>query len=298
MPYQYVLFVDEAGDDKAESLKPIDPHGNSEWLCLGGYVVRREFEAELEDRRDILLKEIGGQNGGTLHFRKYKRRNRIKICKKLATFPARAFVVCSFKETFVGHRNDRAATSGSDPRQVLYNFVTRLLLERVTDFVYRDAQRKGYEEPVLKIVMASRKGHHFGHFKDYIQKLLVQAREGATFLSTNEIKHEVLRYDLIERAPASTLPGLQLADSVVSATFQSIERSSPHYADKPAIELMDIIARLPRPPFNRLKADNVGMTLFPARKVIDLLSTEQWEFFSSFGYDRSYLRRVQQRSSS
>lgn len=295
MPYQYVLFVDEAGDDKAESLKPVNPHGNSEWLCLGGYVVRKEFEAELEDRRDILLKEIGGQKGGTMHFRKYKRRNRMKICKKLATFPARAFVVCSFKETFVGHRNDRAATSGSDPRQVLYNFVARVLLERVTHFVYQDAQEQGYKDPILKIVMASRKGHHFGHFKDYIQKLLDQAKEGVTFLDINEIRHEVLRYDLIERAPASTLPGLQLADTIVSATFQSIERSSPNYADKPAIELKNIIAKKKHHPNYPSKASNVGMTLFRATKVVDLLTDEQWRFFSEFGYDREYLRKIRKR---
>ncbi|WP_273249977.1 DUF3800 domain-containing protein [Sediminimonas qiaohouensis] len=205
MTYQYVLFIDEAGDDKAENLKPHTPNGNSEWLCLGGYVVRAEVEPELEARRDALLREIGGKDGGVLHYRKYKPRNRIKICKTISTFPARAFVVCSFKQTMVGHANPRAATVGTDPRQILYNFVIRLLLERVTEFVQTDATEKGHSEPILKIVMASRKGHHFGHFKDYVKKLLKQAKDGETFLDIKEINHEVLRYNRIERAPASTL---------------------------------------------------------------------------------------------
>lgn len=291
MPYQYILFVDEAGDDKTEKLRPHILNGNSEWLCLGGYLVRADVELELEERRDTLLREIGGSGGGTLHYRNYKPRNRIKICKKIATFPARAFVVCSFKETMVGHVNPRAAKAGADPRQILYNFVTRLLLERVTEFVKTDAQKKGYPEPVLKIVMASRKGHHFGQFKDYVQKLLNQARAGRTFLDIREIAHEVLRYEQIERAPASTLAGLQLADAIVSSTFQSIERASPHNKDCPALELMRIIAQKTHHPKFPPKASNVGMTLYPASKVVDLLTDEQWDFFKSFGYDKAYLKK-------
>ncbi|UWP91400.1 DUF3800 domain-containing protein [Aliiroseovarius crassostreae] len=291
MSYHYILYVDEAGDDKTESLKPGDPNGNSEWLCLGGYVVRANFEASLEERRNTLLRDIGGQDGGVLHYRNYKPKNRLKVCKKLATFRARAFVVCSFKKTMVGHSNPRAATSGGDERQILYNFVTRLLLERVTEFVHDDAVKRGHKEPVLKIVMASRKGHHFGHFKEYVQKLLQQAKEGTTFLGTKEIRHEVLRYDQIERAPASKVPGLQLADAVVSATFQSIEQSSPHYSDRPALDLSGIIAKKKHHPWFPKKASNVGMTLFKATEVLDLLSDEQWEFFEAFGYDRVFLRK-------
>lgn len=168
MPYQYILFIDEAGDDKVENLKPEHPKGNSEWLCLGGYLVRAETEEDLEARRDALLVEVGGQNGGKLHYRNYTPQNRLKVCKKLATFPARAFVVCSPKRTMIGYSNPRAATAGTDERQILYNFVVRLLLERVTEFVYCDAMEKGYEEPALKITMASRRGHHFDDFKKYV----------------------------------------------------------------------------------------------------------------------------------
>lgn len=291
MAYQYILFVDEAGDDKVDSLKPENPNGNSEWLCLGGYVVRAAVEPELDSRRDELLRLIGGQSGGVLHFKNYKSKNRAKICEKLSQYRARAFVVCSFKRTMIGHSNPRAASAGGDERQILYNFVTRLLLERVTDFVKSDAEEKGYADPVLKIVMASRKGHHFGHFKDYVRKLLKQAANGTTHLDTREIAHEVLRYDQIERAPASSLAGLQLADTVVSATFQSIERLSPGYADKPALKLKRLIAKKQHHPAYPAKAANVGMTLFPATKLLDALSDDQWEFFSSFGYDREYLRR-------
>lgn len=291
MTYQYILFVDEAGDDKVESLKPDNPNGNSEWLCLGGYVVRAGVEDELDSRRDELLRLIGGQAGGVLHFKKYKPKNRIKICEKLAQYNARAFVVCSFKRTMMGYSNPRAASAGGDPRQILYNFVARLLLERVTEFVLKDAEEKGYSDPILKIVLASRKGHHFGHFKEYVAKLLEQAEKGTTFLRTRQVRHEVLRYDQIHRAPASSLSGLQLADAVVSATFQSIERLSPRFADKPALKLKSIFAKKRHHRVFPPVASNVGMTLYPTSEVLDLLSSEQLGFFSEFGYDMEYLRK-------
>ncbi|WP_319567486.1 DUF3800 domain-containing protein [Cohaesibacter marisflavi] len=298
MSYQYVLFVDEAGDDKTEALKPTNANGNSEWLCLGGYLIKAELESELDSRRDALLREIGGRDGGHLHYRNYKPRNRVKICEKLSTYSARAFVVCSFKKTMVGYRNPRAENSQTDPRQILYNFVVRLLLERVTEFVYEHAQAKKLEKPTLKIVMASRRGHHFGHFghfKEYVQKLQDQARYGNTFLKKKQIKQDVLQQDLIIRAPARSMAGLQLADAVVSATFQSIEQMSPHYFDHPALKLRRVIAKKRPHPRVPPKAEDYGMTLYPAREVLDLLNDEQWQFFSSFGYDRDFLRKSNRR---
>lgn len=151
MTFQYVLYVDEAGDDKVDKLKPKHTNGNSEWLCLGGYLVRASEEGDLVQRRDTLLRSIGGKDGGTLHFRNYKPKNRERVCRLLATFPARGFVVCSYKQTMLGHSNPRAeAASGT--RQYLYNFVCRLLLERVTEFVAQDAKRKSIRIVLKKSV--------------------------------------------------------------------------------------------------------------------------------------------------
>ncbi|MDG1288866.1 MAG: DUF3800 domain-containing protein [Lentibacter sp.] len=168
--HHYTLFVDEAGDDKVDKLKPLNTQGNSEWLCLGGYLIRSEDEASLERRRNDLWTAIFGQKGRPIHYRNLKDFNRLRVCKALAQHSARAFVVCSFKETTVGHENHRAARSGtaSSSSQYFYNFVVRLLLERVTEYVAKDAAKHGLESPKLNIVLASRKGHHFGHFKAYV----------------------------------------------------------------------------------------------------------------------------------
>ena len=296
MTYQYILFVDEAGDDKVGHLKPANPNGNSEWLCLGGYLVRESEEPSLSTRRDALLKEVGGNDGGYLHFRNYKLPNRVKVCKKLAEYPARAFVVCSFKRTMIGHRNVRAEAASGTTNQYLFNFVCRLLLERVTEFVASDAEAKGIDDPVLRIVMANRKGHHFGAFKAYVLQLMHQATAGSTFLNTREIKEHVLRYDQIDREPARKLPGLQLADAVVSSVFQSIEQASPHYPEQPARHLRPIFAGKPKWQGGPIWRQNVGMTLYPAKEAINMLEPSQLAFFQHFDYNADWWKKLSSRN--
>lgn len=297
MGHQYTLFIDEAGDDKVERLKPGCPEGNSEWLCLGGYLVRAEAEAELDGRRDEILTSIGGKAGGVLHYRNLKPKNRTLAAQKLVTrtYTARGFVVCSCKKTMLGHGNSRAAAASGAHGDYLYNWVTRLLLERVTRYIANASPRHGVENPVLRIVMASRRGHHFGHFKAYILQLINQATAGTTFLATREIDANALRYNLIDRAPASQLAGLQLADVLVSAFFQSIEQKSPHYADKVALHLLPLMAERKVPRGRPASKANEGVTFFPDKQVVHLLTPEQAMFFAHFGYDMAWLksRKVQ-----
>ncbi|MFN3992963.1 MAG: DUF3800 domain-containing protein [Tabrizicola flagellatus] len=292
MDYHYTLFIDEAGDDKVERLKPETPDGNSEWLCLGGYLVRAEAEPDLDRRRDEILRAIGQKPGGVLHFRNLKPASRALATQTLASKgnPARGFVVCSLKQTMLNHHNPRAAAASGNPRDYLYNWVVRLLLERVTHYVAHHAQRHGIVNPVLRIVMASRRGHHFGRFKAYIQQKINQATAGTTWLDTRDIDPAVLRYSLIDRAPASQLAGLQLADVLVSAFFQSVEQASPHHADKVALHLRPLMAERRTTSGRQTRRDGEGVTFFPPLQAVHLLTPAQAAFFEHFGYDMGWLK--------
>jgi hypothetical protein len=151
--YKYTLFVDEAGDYKAEKLKPMVSNRNSEGLCIGGYQVMSRDQESLDIRRDQILRSFGGHVRQPMHFRNHKPWIRVKVCKALGEFPVRAFVVCSFKGTMVGHHNVRAeaAATVSSRNQYLYNFVVRLLLERVSEYVSEDATKKNILLPNCSI---------------------------------------------------------------------------------------------------------------------------------------------------
>ncbi|RHZ90446.1 DUF3800 domain-containing protein [Cereibacter sphaeroides] len=292
MGHHYTLFVDEAGDDKVERLKPDHPDGNSEWLCLGGYLVRAEFDGDLDQRRDDLLSAVGGSPGGVLHFQKLNARNRLVVAQHLATrrYPARGFVVCSFKRTMLGYHNPRAAAAMGGKKDALYNFVCRLLLERVTAFVAEDAHKKGIEKPILRIMMDRRKGHHFHSFTAYVEQLIRQAIAGTTYLSTRQIDPSILRRTDISNPSAHQEAGLQLADVLVSAFFQSIEQSAPGYSEQAALSLRPLMAPRRHRLGRAVGWNNEGVTLYPAPRAAHLITPRQAKFFEGFGYDMRWLK--------
>lgn len=293
MAHHYTLYIDEAGDPKVDRLKPEFPQGNSEWLCLGGYLIRAEAETDLERRRDSILAEVGGRPGNELHYKKLSLKNRKTAVERLTdrTFSARGFVICSYKHTMLNHSNVRAAKASANPKDVMYNFVCRLLLERATRYVRLSATRHGIDKPILRIVMASRTGHRFGHFKAYVQQLIYQATAGSTYLNTRAVDASVLSVSQIARIPASQSAGVQLADCMTSAFFQSLEKSSPTYDTGAARNLLPLMAERS----TRLSASrncaNEGVTLYPATKAVHLISEEQASFFKHFGYDLDSLKR-------
>lgn len=292
MVYHYTLFVDEAGDDKVDRLKPDHLDGNSEWLCLGGYLVRAEAEADLDQRRDDLLALVGGQPGGVLHFKNYTSKNRQDVVRALASkrYPARGFVVCSFKRTMLGYHNARAAAATGSDKDYLYNFVCRLLLERVTAFVAEDARRKQIEKPILRIMMDRRKGHHFYAFTAYVEQLIRQSIAGTTFLPTRQINPHVMRRTQISNPSAREVSGIQLADVLVSAFFGSIEQAATGYGEAAALALRPLMA--PRKPRPRTPTgwNNEGVTLYPAAQAAHLITPQQATFFGGFGYDMEWLK--------
>lgn len=247
----------------------------------------------MELRRDGIRRAIGGQDGQTLHYRDLSPKNRVIAAASLITQTnaAKGYVICSCKRTMLGYRNHRAeAALGAPHKDTLYNYTCRLLLERATNFVADHGKREGIKEPLLRIVMASRKGHHFGQFKAYVMdKLVPQEIAGTTYQDTRRINPDVLRRDLIERLPASSDPGLQLADTLVSAFFQSLETYSPHHADKVALKLTPLMAKRPaRYRGWRTCAAGEGVTLYHPTAA-KTLTEGQKAFFNAFGYDIAYL---------
>jgi hypothetical protein len=42
-----LAFIDEAGDPGLNTVRPIDPNGGTEWLCLAAVVIRAKQDADL-----------------------------------------------------------------------------------------------------------------------------------------------------------------------------------------------------------------------------------------------------------
>jgi Protein of unknown function (DUF3800) len=240
----YVAYIDESGDDGIASVRPIDPAGASEWFVLSALVVRAEAQRETVWVRDI-LKQIRLEQRRTLHFQPLDDWRRTLVCANIAKLPVRCFAVVSNKANMHGYRNKRAeAASVIAGRTWFYWWITRLLLERVTDYCERRALRDYGEPRTVRLEFARRRGLRYAHLQAYLCWLRMQSRANALFLERGDLKwsvidpiNEVAAYDNAERA------GLQLSDSIASAFYQSVNGPSPDTTH--AITLEPRMARRP-----------------------------------------------------
>lgn len=275
-PYEYILYIDEAGDDGLSRVKPIDHNGASEWLCIGGLLTRSKYEAKVVDWVKDLRTNIDATQGPALHYRKLSPTKKDAACKYLAGLPVKAFVVCSHKPNMRGHQNSRAAIRNG--KQWYYNYCVRLLMERATEMCLKDSL-KHYQKPrYLRVVFSQRGGHSYGQTKAYWEILKNQATGGTTLLNKREIRHQVLRFNLVDYVPHLQNAGLQLADIVASAFFQSVETSGRKWETRHAKVLAPILAK------ERNVVADFGLALQPTNPNDLSLSEDQKEIFRHYGY--------------
>jgi len=278
--YDYIAYIDEAGDPGIRRVRPIDNAGSTEWFVLGAILVRAAKDAEAVSfvRRMIVEQKI--QKKTDLHFRHLSEAKKGHVCAQLAQFPSKAFVVASNKRNMRGHRNDNAAKVSGEisSSQLIYNYCARILLERITAFVEAHSIREFGTPKNVKIIFSTRGGHNYGQLFAYLELLKMQARAGTTYLKKREIKWSVLQHSLLEKKPHWTMAGLQLADVVASAFYQAIDvldvanRTCAH-----AKALTPLMVRQ-----NGLAAD-FGVTLLPHPKIA-ALTPARAEIFNHYGY--------------
>ncbi|WP_371931260.1 DUF3800 domain-containing protein [Nioella sp. MMSF_3534] len=275
-PYEYVLYIDEAGDDGLRRVKPIDPNGGSEWLCIGGLLIRSQFETEAVDWVKGIRTDINATQGPALHYRDLSPTKRKRACELLAEHPCRLFAVASNKKNMRGHDNSRAARRGG--KQWYYNYCVRLLMERVTDFCLRDSSKRFGGPRNVRVIFSLRGGHSYGQTKAYWELLKAQAIGKTTYLNKREIAHQVLRFGLVEYVPHYSLAGLQLADVVASSFYQAADALGPKWAIEPAKALEPRMARE-----SGVVAD-YGLVLQPSPPWKAALTNDQKAIFSHYGY--------------
>jgi len=241
---QYILFIDEAGDDGLKTVRPIDVKGGTEWLCISGFLIRSNNEEKLASQLNALRVDINSTQSNTLHFRKLSPTKKARAAEIVAKIPSRAFVVMSNKKNMRGYSNVRAAKKhGENSVHWYYNYCVRLLLERVTDYCLKSSLREFGEAKTLKVIFSQRGGHRYGQTKAYWELLKLQAKAKSTLLSKREIRPEVLRFDQVDYLPHYLHAGLQFADIVASAFYQAADTLDTKNDPIPAQKLAPIMAR-------------------------------------------------------
>lgn len=220
-PVGYIAYIDESGDDGIARVAPIDPNGASEWFVLSALIVRKSISPELGWVRSI-IDELGLRQRRELHFQPLDHERKLKACAALAALPVRCFVVMSNKQNMRGYTNPKAAKVYSPARYWFYWWMSRLLLERVTDYCYRRSMNEFGKPVIVRLEFARRGGMFYSHFKAYLRWLKMQSRAKALYLSYGDLTWDVIDFDEIAVYSPSDRAGLQLSDVVASAFFQAV----------------------------------------------------------------------------
>lgn len=280
--YSYVIYIDEAGDDGLKTIRPIDPNGSSEWLIVSAVVIKASREKEVREWVEGIVSGLWNYHARGLHFKNLNENKRKFVCERLSELSARYFVVCSNKKNMRGYNNPLA---NEVPSQCwFYNWMTRLLLERITDFVAWHSQKEFGGIKKAKIEFSQRGGLSYPQMNAYFRWISYQGTN--TFLKFGNVNWDVIDYDLLKVYPHYERAGLQLADVVASAFFKACDKHSTGACDPRFAELL-------RPRIAKFRdktsetASGYGVKLMPSLSRAKL-DADQERIFRFYGYPKQW----------
>ena len=283
-PHHYVAYIDESGDDGLNLVKPVDSNGASEWFILGAMVISAARERQVQTWHQQALKLLGSKQLKEIHFVKLNNARKSTICSYLATLPARYFVLASNKKNMKGYINPFADKIPS--KNWFYCWLTRLLLERITNFVHTHSISTYGEAKYLKLQYSNRGGLSIAQMNAYYEWLKYKGSAGRQFLPLGDLKHEVLHRDLIEVFNQKDKLGLQFGDVVASSFLKSCDVYTSGGCDPYFAKLLR--PRMARSPDKTSgKIAGYGVKLMPNLKDAKLRPDQQ-AIFSYYGYPNQW----------
>lgn len=287
--YDYVAYIDEAGDLGLKRLRPKKAMGASEWFVLAGIVVSRENELTVREWvKDILEQTRGAQKPGqrqTLHFRNLSESHQHLACARLATKPVRGFVIASHKKSLLTWKPSAALVQMNN-RDWYYNFLSRYILERMTTFVAQHSRRVHGSVKRVKVVFSERNGLNTGQMGVYLERLKNQTKYGTMVLTRGNLEWETFDFSLLRRQNHNVSAGCQLADIVASSFFRACDQFHTLDCDpKFALMLDPVMARQPD--------KKNGLAAGFGVKVLPEYQPDQWlpvqsKVFAHYGYPNEW----------
>lgn len=280
----YIAYIDEAGDDGLSTVRPIDQKGSSEWLILSAVVIRSERENEIIDKTARIIDKLRLQAAANLHFSKLSEHKREFVCQEISELNCRIFVICSNKKNMRRYKNPFAEQFPS--KNWYYCWLTRILLERVTDFVNWRTIKDFGEVRKLRVEYSNRGGLSYAQMGAYYKWLQIKSNAQNLFTPFGDLKWPVIDHELFHVYNHKSRAGLQLADVVASSFFKECDVYSTGKLDSRFAKLLS-----PRIAKYRDKkgamAAGYGVKLLPSFYKAQLLANQK-EIFEFYGYPEQW----------
>jgi hypothetical protein len=291
----YIAFIDESGDPGLTAT-------GSDWFLPAAVLVRAENEPLLQGWIAEIKKPMKNQKRADLHFTKLNPPMRLRAAKMLSEYPMVGFANMSRKANMVDYRN--LAAENRPARRVyrddgnwfyppqndyFQNWMTKVLVERVTWYCARISKKEYGQPRIVRIVIGTRDGFYIDDFIDYLKDDQENQRTGKSTLRFHP-DWRVLDWGEIVEAPAAGTPGLQLADILVGSFSQAVDKRrhrgcNPEYAKQ-------FFHRMARNAKRRHAHFGVTIWPFPLTKGRRApLDPDQEEILRFYGFDNEALGR-------
>ena len=90
-PVGYIAYVDEAGDDGLQRVRPADAGAASEWLVMSCLLIKAERENEVLPWLKELIGSFGQHQMTHLHFRQLRDDQKFIASRFISSLPVRLF---------------------------------------------------------------------------------------------------------------------------------------------------------------------------------------------------------------
>jgi hypothetical protein len=281
--YDYVVYIDEAGDPGINKVLPRTPGGSSEWIVVAGALIPAEEERNVSTWVTDLMKLMRSHQMRDLHFQKLNPSKKALACSFLAQKRVRLFCVVSNKQNMEGYQNLNAAKVPSD--NWFYCWLTRILLERVTHDVYHASLKRYGEVRRVKLEFSERGGLRYSQMKAYFEWLKIKSASGkvAQFVPFGDFEYSTLHPNLMRVYNHAERDGLKLPDIAASALFKAVDIYQTRAIDPSFAKLL--APKMAKAPVSGLVA-GYGLKLLPSWTGLDDwgVKAEQREIFRFYGY--------------
>lgn len=284
-PYEYIAYIDESGDPGLATIRPLDPGGSSEWLMVSAIVVARKNERAPLVWMPEILSLMKSPQMREVHFRLLNDDQKRAACSYLAARDMRIFVIASNKRNMKGYRNPYAAQVSLD-KNWFYCWLTRLLLERVTNWVHRHSLMVYGEPRPLRIEYSERGELSYGQMHAYQEILRMRSGTGTLMLPHGDLQWDVMAYDEMHVFNHSERAGLQLADIAASAFFAAADK---HHTGACRPEFAKLLEPRMARSDERLRGlvAGYGLKIMPGFLRANL-DPDQREIFRFYGYPKQW----------
>jgi hypothetical protein len=279
--YDYVAYVDEAGDPGLKQLRPEHAAGSSEWFVLSAVVVQKAHEFAVRDWVVAIIEAAGRRQRKYLHFRALHEGHKRLACSMLASKQVRCFAIASHKKSLLDWPHNPSLPRMRN-RDWFYAFLSRYLLERVTHFVADHSKRTCGSVRRVKVIFSDRGGLNVAQMNAYYEKLKHQHRAGTTILNRGNLVWDSFHHSLMRHASYRVSAGLQLADIVASSFFTACDQYNTLKCD-PAFALL-LRDRMARAPDKRKgQISGYGVKVLPKFEPGNWLPVQS-QVFREYGY--------------